>query len=153
MVYQVVQFIENQFIYPHVVGSSVGLEPLWTIIAVLVGGAAFGILGMIFFIPVMAVVYTLLKETVTPASSAGRPPCRPRRWTPSSRTRSKPRKKQAGRTDLHRCNKSQISKNTPQSQSPAACFVWESVFRRAVRGRLSGRSHRRVLSSPQWSPA
>ena len=64
VVYQVVQFIENQFIYPHVVGSSVGLEPLWTIIAVLVGGAAFGILGMIFFIPVMAVVYTLLKETV-----------------------------------------------------------------------------------------
>ncbi len=64
VVYQVVQFIENQFIYPHVVGSSVGLEPLWTIIAVLVGGAAFGVLGMIFFIPVMAVVYTLLKETV-----------------------------------------------------------------------------------------
>ena len=64
VVYQVVQFIENQFIYPHVVGSSVGLEPLWTIIAVLVGGAAFGILGMIFFIPVMAVVYILLKESV-----------------------------------------------------------------------------------------
>ena len=64
VVYQVVQFIENQFIYPHVVGSSVGLEPLWTVIAVLVGGAAFGILGMIFFIPVMAVVYILLKETV-----------------------------------------------------------------------------------------
>ena len=53
VVYQVVQFIENQFIYPHV-----------TVIAVLVGGAAFGILGMIFFIPVMAVVYILLKETV-----------------------------------------------------------------------------------------
>ena len=64
VVYQVVQFIENQFIYPRVVGSSVGLEPLWTVIAVLVGGEAFGILGMIFFIPVMAVVYTLLKETV-----------------------------------------------------------------------------------------
>ena len=64
VVYQVVQFIENQFIYPHVVGSSVGLEPLWTIIAVPVGGAAFGVLGMIFFIPVMAVVYILLKESV-----------------------------------------------------------------------------------------
>ena len=64
VVYQVVQFIENQFMYPHVVGSSVGLEPLWTIIAVLVGGAAFGVLGMIFFIPVMAVVYILLKESV-----------------------------------------------------------------------------------------
>ncbi len=64
VVYLVVQFIENQFIYPRVVGSSVGLEPLWTVIVVLVGGEAFGILGMIFFIPVMAVLYTLLKETV-----------------------------------------------------------------------------------------
>ena len=64
VVYQVVQFIENQFIYPRVVGSSVGLEPLWTVIAVLVGGEAFGILGMIFFIPVMAVIYILLKESV-----------------------------------------------------------------------------------------
>ena len=59
-----VQFIENYSIYPHVVGSSVGLEPRWSIIAVLVGGAAFGVLGMIFFIPVMAVVYILLKESV-----------------------------------------------------------------------------------------
>ncbi len=64
VVYQVVQFIENQFIYPRVVGSSVGLAPLWTIIAVLVGGEAFGILGMIFFIPVTAVLYILLKESV-----------------------------------------------------------------------------------------
>lgn len=62
IVYQVVQFIENQFIYPHVVGGSVGLAPLWTLVAVLIGGNLFGILGMIFFIPLAAVCYQLLKE-------------------------------------------------------------------------------------------
>lgn len=64
IVYQVVQFIENQFIYPHVVGSSVGLSPLWTLMAVIIGGKLFGLLGMIFFIPLVAVFYTLLRESV-----------------------------------------------------------------------------------------
>ncbi|MDO5146221.1 MAG: AI-2E family transporter [Eubacteriales bacterium] len=62
VVYQVVQFIENQFIYPQVVGGSVGLSPLWTLVAVLIGGNLFGILGMIFFIPLTAVFYQLLRE-------------------------------------------------------------------------------------------
>lgn len=62
IVYLVVQFIETQFIYPYVVGGSVGLSPLWTLIAVLVGGNLFGLLGMIFFIPVVSVIYTLVKE-------------------------------------------------------------------------------------------
>ena len=60
--YLVVQFVENQLIYPHVVGTSVGLSPLWTLIAVLVGGKLLGLFGMIFFIPLTAVLVTLLKE-------------------------------------------------------------------------------------------
>ncbi len=62
IIYLVVQFVENQFIYPHVVGSSVGLSPLWTLVAVLIGGNFMGILGMIFFIPVVAVFMELLSE-------------------------------------------------------------------------------------------
>ncbi len=62
IVYLVVQFVETQFIYPHVVGGSVGLSPLWTLIAVLIGGNLFGLMGMIFFIPVVSVIYTLVKE-------------------------------------------------------------------------------------------
>ncbi len=62
IVYLVVQFIENNFIYPHVVGNSVGLSPLWTLIAVLIGGKLFGIMGMILFIPLMSVIYTLVKN-------------------------------------------------------------------------------------------
>lgn len=61
-VYMVVQFIENQFIYPHVVGSSVGLAPLWTLIAALIGGKLFGIVGIVFFIPLAAVLYILIRE-------------------------------------------------------------------------------------------
>lgn len=64
VVYFVVQFIENQFIYPRVVGESVGLPPLYTLIAAMVGGELFGIIGIIFFIPLTAVVTELVKEDV-----------------------------------------------------------------------------------------
>lgn len=60
IVYQMVQFIENQFIYPHVVGSSVGLSPLWTLLAALLGGKLFGVIGIVFFIPLAAVISQLL---------------------------------------------------------------------------------------------
>ncbi|MCI8660015.1 MAG: AI-2E family transporter [Lachnospiraceae bacterium] len=62
VVYLVVQFIENQFIYPRVVGGSVGLPPLYTLVAAMVGGKLFGIMGIIFFIPLTAVVIELVKE-------------------------------------------------------------------------------------------
>ena len=62
IVYLAVQFIENQFIYPRVVGKSVGLSPLYTLIAAMIGGKLFGIIGIIFFIPLTAVVIELVKE-------------------------------------------------------------------------------------------
>lgn len=62
IIYLVVQFLENQFIYPRVVGSSVGLPPLYTLIAAMIGGKLFGILGIIFFIPLTAVIIELIKE-------------------------------------------------------------------------------------------
>lgn len=62
IVFQVVQFLEGQLIYPRVVGSSVGLPPLYTLVAALLGGSLFGIVGIIFFIPLVAVIYTLVKE-------------------------------------------------------------------------------------------
>ena len=60
LVYVVVQFIENQFIYPRVVGESVGLPPVYTLIAAMIGGKLFGIMGIIFFIPLTAVLVELL---------------------------------------------------------------------------------------------
>ena len=58
----IVQFIEGHFIYPYVVGNSVGMKPLWTLIAVIIGGKLMGLFGMIFFIPLMSVVVTLFKD-------------------------------------------------------------------------------------------
>ena len=62
IVYVVVQFIENQFIYPRVVGKSVGLPPLYTLVAAMIGGKLFGIMGILFFIPLAAVVIEFVKE-------------------------------------------------------------------------------------------
>ena len=59
LVHLAVQFIENHFIYPGVVGKSVGLSPLYTLVAAMIGGKLFGIL---FFIPLTAVVLELVKE-------------------------------------------------------------------------------------------
>lgn len=62
IIYLAVQFIENQFIYPRVVGSSVGLPPLYILISAMIGGELFGIIGIIFFIPLAAVIIELVKQ-------------------------------------------------------------------------------------------
>ena len=62
VVYQVVQFLEGKLIYPRVVGRSVGLPPVYTLLAALLGGSLFGIVGIIFFIPFVAVVYVLVRD-------------------------------------------------------------------------------------------
>lgn len=60
----VLQQIEGNFIYPHVVGNSVGLPSIWVLVAVSVGGSLMGLAGMLIFIPLTAVVYTLLRGIV-----------------------------------------------------------------------------------------
>ena len=58
------QLIEGNFIYPRVVGNSIGLPTVLTLAAALIGGNLFGILGLIFFTPLCAVIYHLVKELV-----------------------------------------------------------------------------------------
>ena len=60
IVFLVLQQIEGNFIYPHVVGNSVGLPSIWVLVAVSVGGSLMGLAGMLIFIPITAVVYTML---------------------------------------------------------------------------------------------
>lgn len=60
----IVQQIDNNFIYPRVVGNSVGLPGIWVLCAVTVGGSMFGALGMLLGVPVCAVVYSLVREFV-----------------------------------------------------------------------------------------
>lgn len=64
IVFLVLQQIEGNFIYPYVVGNSVGLPSIWVLVAVSVGASLMGITGMLIFIPLMSVVYTMLRGIV-----------------------------------------------------------------------------------------
>lgn len=58
----VLQQIEGNVIYPKVVGGSVGLPAMWVLGAVTVGGGIGGVVGMLFAVPTVSVLYTLLRE-------------------------------------------------------------------------------------------
>lgn len=60
----ILQQLEENLIYPHVVGNSVGLPSIWVMVAVTLGGSLMGILGMLIFLPLASVVYRLIKEKV-----------------------------------------------------------------------------------------
>lgn len=63
-VFFTLQQIEGNMIYPHVVGNSVGLPSIWVLVAVTLGGSMMGVVGMLIFIPLCSVLYTLLRDTV-----------------------------------------------------------------------------------------
>lgn len=64
VLFLILQQIEGNLIYPHVVGGSVGLPSIWVLAAVTIGGNLMGIVGMLIFIPIVSVVYTLFREIV-----------------------------------------------------------------------------------------
>lgn len=64
VVFLVLQQIEGNLIYPHVVGNSVGLPSIWVLAAVSIGGSLMGVVGMLTFIPLVSVLYTLFRECV-----------------------------------------------------------------------------------------
>ena len=58
----VLQQIENNLIYPRVVGTSIGLPGMWVLLAVTIGGEMMGVAGMFLMIPMVAVLYVVLRE-------------------------------------------------------------------------------------------
>ena len=64
ILFLVLQQIEGNLIYPHVVGSSVGLPSIWVLAAVTLGGKLMGVAGMLFFIPLCSVLYALFRDFV-----------------------------------------------------------------------------------------
>ena len=75
----ILQQIEGNFIYPKVVGTSVGLPGIWVLAAVIVGGGLFGIFGMVLGVPLAATIYKVLKNRVSrkldhPAKQDAAPP-------------------------------------------------------------------------------
>ena len=65
----VLQQVEGNLIYPKVVGKSVGLPGLLVLMAVTIGGEAFGIFGILFSVPVCAVLFSLYLEFMKKAST------------------------------------------------------------------------------------
>lgn len=64
ILFLVLQQVEGNLIYPHVVGNSVGLPSIWVLAAVTVGGNLFGIIGILVFIPFCSVLYALFRTFV-----------------------------------------------------------------------------------------
>ena len=64
ILFLILQQIEGNLIYPKVVGGSIGLPAIWVLAAVSLGGSLFGVVGMLVFIPIVSVLYALLKENV-----------------------------------------------------------------------------------------
>lgn len=61
----VLQQLEGNLIYPKVVGHSIGLPPVWTMGAVVFWGAMLGVPGILLGTPLTAVIYRLLRRSVT----------------------------------------------------------------------------------------
>ena len=64
ILFLVLQQIEGNLIYPHVVGSSVGLPSIWVLAAVTLGGKLMGAGGLLLFIPLCSVLYALFRQFV-----------------------------------------------------------------------------------------
>ena len=61
----ILQNVQQQLFYPLVIGKHQGLPPIWIFVSVIIGGGLFGIFGMIAFIPLATVLYTLLEDNTT----------------------------------------------------------------------------------------
>ncbi|MCI6957148.1 MAG: AI-2E family transporter [Candidatus Faecousia sp.] len=62
IMFLILQQLENNLIYPRVVGTSIGLPGMWVLVAVTIGGEIMGVGGMLVMIPLASVLYTLLRE-------------------------------------------------------------------------------------------
>jgi len=65
VVFQVLQQLENNLIYPNVVGKKIGLPAIWVLVAITIGGSLFGVLGIVLSIPTFTLFYVLFREQVS----------------------------------------------------------------------------------------
>ncbi len=64
IIFLIIQQLEGNLIYPRVVGDSIGLPAMWVLAAVSIGGALMGVAGILLFIPLTSVAYSLFREYV-----------------------------------------------------------------------------------------
>ena len=87
IIFLVLQQIEGNLIYPHVVGGTVGLPSIWVLAAVSIGGSLMGIVGMLLFIPASSVCYALLREFVN--KQIGKKQVPREKWTDHEQPKAK----------------------------------------------------------------
>lgn len=58
----ILQQVQQQIFYPLVIGKHQGLPAIWIFVSVVIGGGLFGVFGMVAFIPLATVVYTLVTD-------------------------------------------------------------------------------------------
>lgn len=61
IMFLVLQQVEGNLVYPHIVGNSVGLPSIWVLVAITIGGNLMGVVGMILFIPLCSMLYALFR--------------------------------------------------------------------------------------------
>ena len=64
IMFLVIQQLENNLIYPRVVGTSIGLPGMWVLVAVTIGGSLGGVMGILLSVPVCSVLYSLFRQLV-----------------------------------------------------------------------------------------
>lgn len=69
----ILQQLESNLIYPKVVGKSVGLDGIWVLFAVTIGGRFFGVVGLLISVPVFSIIYCLIKAYVHTKLEAKKP--------------------------------------------------------------------------------
>lgn len=69
--YIILQQVDDNLIYPRIIGSSLGLPAIWSLGAVTVFGGTFGFIGMLIGVPVTSAIYTLLKEDMDRRNKKG----------------------------------------------------------------------------------
>lgn len=112
IMFLVIQQIENNLIYPRVVGTSIGLPGMWVLLAVAVGGELMGVAGMFLMIPLASVIYSLGRE-ITQTKLAGRnvDPDKLEAQPPELRSHLKERMKQARKKKMQKMFKNLNIKN------------------------------------------
>lgn len=71
LVFFVVQQVSGSVIYPRIMEKAIDMPSIWVLASVTIGGGLMGLMGMMFFIPLTAAVYNLIKEDVSLRQSQG----------------------------------------------------------------------------------
>ena len=69
LLFLVIQQISGSVIYPRIMRNAINLPSVWVLVSVTVGGGFMGIVGMLFFVPLVAILYQIVLEDIAARKS------------------------------------------------------------------------------------